>query len=426
MSQISFITNLLGEELCSNCENERIKTEDMCGPGKVIGLYFSAHWCPPCRAFTPDLINFYNNFNSSIKKGSFSIVFVSSDEDEEKFEEYFKDMPWHAVPFGEKERKTDLFRLFRVHSIPTLVLLDGASGEVITTHGRDCVSDDPKGDGFPWRPRDPKQVLRELTLLTPEGKTIKFEALSGFVKGLYFSAHWCPPCKAFTPQLAATYQKLHESGKKFEVIFVSSDRSEDSFQQYFSTMPWLAIPYGDEKRRKELAVLYGVGGIPTLVLIDEVNNLISKEGRTEINEDPEGMEFPWRPKPVEELTEKHASCLNEGPCVIMFTEGDESDLEAAYQLMLPTAEEYASNENGARNTGQASSLKFFYGGDADICESLREFAQLGDQVPQLVITNIPEGKKYVLEEDQEITASAIQTFVSQFLDGKLTSSTLRT
>ncbi len=20
---------------------------------KVIGIYFSAHWCPPCRGFTP-------------------------------------------------------------------------------------------------------------------------------------------------------------------------------------------------------------------------------------------------------------------------------------------------------------------------------------------------------------------------------------
>ena len=25
---------------------------------KLIGLYFSAHWCPPCRAFTPELVKF--------------------------------------------------------------------------------------------------------------------------------------------------------------------------------------------------------------------------------------------------------------------------------------------------------------------------------------------------------------------------------
>ena len=26
--------------------------------------------------------------------------------------------------------------------------------------------------------------------------------------GLYFSAHWCPPCRGFTPVLADTYNKI--------------------------------------------------------------------------------------------------------------------------------------------------------------------------------------------------------------------------
>jgi nucleoredoxin len=27
---------------------------------KVVLFYFSAHWCPPCRAFTPLLKDFYD------------------------------------------------------------------------------------------------------------------------------------------------------------------------------------------------------------------------------------------------------------------------------------------------------------------------------------------------------------------------------
>ena len=27
---------------------------------KVVLFYFSAHWCPPCRAFTPVLKDFYD------------------------------------------------------------------------------------------------------------------------------------------------------------------------------------------------------------------------------------------------------------------------------------------------------------------------------------------------------------------------------
>lgn len=43
---------------------------------------------------------------------------------------------------------------------------------------------------------------------------------------VYFSAHWCPPCKGFTPLFAEMYTKWRVEGKKFEVIFVSLDNDE--------------------------------------------------------------------------------------------------------------------------------------------------------------------------------------------------------
>ena len=48
--------------------------------------------------------------------------------------------------------------------------------------------------------------------------------------GLYFSAHWCPPCKAFTPVLVEAHQKLKATGRDFEVVFVSSDKDMGQFQ----------------------------------------------------------------------------------------------------------------------------------------------------------------------------------------------------
>ncbi|CAL1276977.1 unnamed protein product [Larinioides sclopetarius] len=98
------------------------------------------------------------------------------------------------------------------------------------------------------------------TLLTQSGSIQTNSVIEeGKYFGLYYSAQWCPSCIAFTPELIQFY-KVQKMGKNFEIIFISSDRSEESFVKYFSTMPWLAVPYSEEKTRKDLPHLYGVGG----------------------------------------------------------------------------------------------------------------------------------------------------------------------
>jgi len=64
------------------------------------------------------------------------------------------------------------------------------------------------------------------------------------VAGIYFSAHWCPPCRGFTPELAKFYKQMKEKvGDKLEIVFVSSDRVEAEWKQYFAEMPWLSVPF---------------------------------------------------------------------------------------------------------------------------------------------------------------------------------------
>ena len=77
-----------------------------------------------------------------------------------------------------------------------------------------------------------EEKLETKTLWENGGKTI----------GFYFSAHWCPPCRAFTPKLAEIYKEAQAISKSFRIVFVSSDRDEDSFKEYRSTMPWPAVP----------------------------------------------------------------------------------------------------------------------------------------------------------------------------------------
>merc|ERR1712099_130164 len=77
---------------------------------KAIGIYFSAHWCPPCRGFTPKLAEMYNNG----LKDNMEIFFVSSDRDQASFDAYFAEMPWQALPFDKRAEKSLLSDTFSV------------------------------------------------------------------------------------------------------------------------------------------------------------------------------------------------------------------------------------------------------------------------------------------------------------------------
>jgi nucleoredoxin len=121
---------------------------------EVVGLYFSAHWCGPCRGFTPRLAEFYKELKAA--KKAFDIIFVSSDQNEAAFKEYHGEMPWPALDFSsQRELKTALSNAFGVRGIPSLVLLNPQTGEVITKEGRSCVA--YGADAFPFGEEDRKR-----------------------------------------------------------------------------------------------------------------------------------------------------------------------------------------------------------------------------------------------------------------------------
>merc|ERR1711998_553062 len=64
---------------------------------------------------------------------------------------------------------------------------------------------------------------------------------------LYFSAHWCGPCRSFTPKLVIFVEMLEEEGIRLPVIFGSSDRDAAAFDEYFASMPWYAFPHGSAR-----------------------------------------------------------------------------------------------------------------------------------------------------------------------------------
>jgi len=48
-------------------KDETVATEEALKGKKQIALYFSAHWCPPCRGFTPKLAETYKAMKAAEK-----------------------------------------------------------------------------------------------------------------------------------------------------------------------------------------------------------------------------------------------------------------------------------------------------------------------------------------------------------------------
>jgi nucleoredoxin len=97
----------------------------------------------------------------------------------------------------------------------------------------------------------------------------------------YYSASWCPPCRAFTPLLVDFYKDFKKNHPNFELIFVNDDQSEDAMLAYMvkDEMSWPAVRFSDVDDLKIAAKKYCGPGIPCLVLTDANGKVLSDSYR---------------------------------------------------------------------------------------------------------------------------------------------------
>ncbi|KAL7261119.1 hypothetical protein ACSBR1_006711 [Camellia fascicularis] len=272
--------------------NNGIKIPVLEFEGKMIGLYFSLTAYTKCHKFTTKLVEVYNKLKN--KGNNFEIVLISLDNEEEYFKQGFETMPWLALPFKDKNCQK-LAQYFDLRDVPTLVIIspDGTTlnsdvVELIEEHGVEA---------YPFTPEKlaklaeiEKVKLEEQTLesilvsgekdfvIEKCGSKVPASELIGKNILLYFSAQWFPPCQAFHPKLIAIYHEIKAKDKAFEVIFISIDRDQSSFDDFFSSMPWLVLPFGDE-RNEFLRRRFKIRGIPAVVAIGPYGRTLTTQAR---------------------------------------------------------------------------------------------------------------------------------------------------
>lgn len=124
----------------------------------------SAHWCPPCRHVTPQLVAAYEahkryleeggvgDFNANTDDdsvGEIEVIFVSFDSVKSEYDNYRNTMPWLSVPFANLHRlqiKDILSKKYSIVGIPALIIIDGNSGKLVSTNGRELYIDYFKGE----------------------------------------------------------------------------------------------------------------------------------------------------------------------------------------------------------------------------------------------------------------------------------------
>lgn len=115
------------------------------------------------------------------------------------------------------------------------------------------------------------------------------------------------------------YEELSEKSD-FEVVFISSDRDEESFNGYFAKMPWLALPFSDSETRKQLKELFKVRGIPHLVILDKTGNVSTDQGVGIIYDF--GVEgYPFSGERINHLKEEEEKAKEEQPLRFLLVNG---------------------------------------------------------------------------------------------------------
>jgi len=126
-----FVAQLKGHLLV--LDNDAVKDFDASTLSGVRywAFYYSASWCPPCRTFTPQLVDFYHYFKKS--HPNFELIFVGNDGTQDAMIAYMKEdrMEWPSMKYPDLDNPKVSVKKYFGPGIPDLVLTD-SDGKVLS------------------------------------------------------------------------------------------------------------------------------------------------------------------------------------------------------------------------------------------------------------------------------------------------------
>ena len=120
----------------------------------------------------------------------------------------------------------------------------------------------------------------DLKFTAVDGREVDFAKLRGKVVLVDFWATWCGPCIAELPNIKKVYAEYHAKG--FEIVGISLDREQDRQKLVDfcakEQMPW-PQHFDGKYWKNDIAVSYGITGIPAMFLLDQSGRLVATDAR---------------------------------------------------------------------------------------------------------------------------------------------------
>jgi len=448
--------NQFGNELMNpfDYHNLIVKPSHALAGKDIILLYFSAYWCQQCRQFTSLLAKMYQKLvtkrsssgsrrrsnSSSTRTRNVEVVFCSLDYERKEYEKYISNMPWLCMPYQSNFSK-QMAKKYKAKGIPHLVVIDATNNySIITSDAVSEIRSDKLNGGlknvisnFPWRPKTfleiwPDRIyapIRNITAGEPPSKMMN----SGFLRNkylmLYFSAQWCPSSASSNAAAPDSYSLLQfynqlKSQKRevdFELVFVSSDHTEESYIEYFKrdlSSFCCALPYNTCEQ--ELRKKYAVQTVPTLLMLGPVN--YSTGERPLINPNVSTKvaaiaDFPFPIKHYGSIEQADTNSFNDQKCLLLLHENrTEEEQEWTKQIAMKVSQDVEDIQ-----------IYWSFEKDGMIGTKVRSVLDLSDAStePTMVLLDLPDRgryycKKCVYNDNDEnsntiITVESIMNFL---------------
>ncbi len=116
----------------------------------------------------------------------------------------------------------------------------------------------------------------DFTMNDIQGKPFTLSSLKGKVVMIDFWATWCPPCVRSIPEAKSIWNQFKK--QDFVLLGVSLDKDLDTWKDYVSKqqMSWIQVADG-KFWDNSAAVLYGIGSIPSVWILDKEGNVALKD-----------------------------------------------------------------------------------------------------------------------------------------------------